>query len=151
MLRTQLELEPWEIEVAFHTDNLGLDPDEARTFTILRWLYHGDLRPLQAAIVEGRKIDGAVFVFLVDMISGDTRRLGRPPPYCLRAVRPLHRGRPKKPELDARRIIAALAYERQTGKSDEKFERVARAIGTSDRTVRREVTASRKAQNKRAK
>jgi len=150
MLRTQLELEPWEIEVAFYTDNLGLDPDEARTFTILRWLYHGDLRPLQAAIVEGRKIDGAVFVFLVDMISGDTRRLGRPPPYCLKAV-PLHRGRPKKPELDARRIIAALAYERQTGKSDEKFERVARAIGTSDRTVRREVTASRKAQNKRAK
>ena len=148
MLRTQLELEPWEIEVAFFTDERGCEPDEARTFVMLRWLYYGDLRPLQAAIVEGRKIDGAVFVFLVDMISGDTRRLGRPPPYCLKAV-PLHRGRPKKPELDARRIIAALAYERQTGKSDEKFERVARAFGTSDRTVRRDVTASRK--YKRAK
>ena len=146
-----LELEhPWEIEVAFYTNERDIDPDQARIFMMLRWLYTGDLRPLEAAIVEGREIDRAVLNLLADMISSDTSRLGKPPPYRLTAVK-LRRGRPKEPELFARRIIAALAYERQTGKSDEKFERVARAIGTSDRTVRREVTASRKAQNKRAK
>ena len=54
MLRTQLELEPWEIEVAFLTDKCGVDPKEARTVMMHRWLYHGDLRPLEAAIVKGR-------------------------------------------------------------------------------------------------
>jgi hypothetical protein len=147
MLRTQLELAPWEIEVAFLT-KCGFDPDQARTVMIHRWPLYGDLRPLEAAIVEGREIDRVVLDLLADMISSDTSRRGKPPPYRLKTV-PLYKGRRKKPELFARRIIAELTYEHQTGKSDEKFERVARAFGTSDRTVRRDVTASRK--YKRAK
>ena len=146
-----LELEhPWEIEVAFYTNERDIDPDQARIFMMLRWLYTGDLRPLEAAIIEGREIDRAVLNLLADMISGDASRLGKPPPYRLTAVK-LRRGRPKKPGLFARGIIAAREYERHAGNSDEAFERIAKEIGKSPRTVRQAVTAFRKAQKERAK
>ena len=153
MLRTQLELAPWEIEVAFLT-KCGFDPDQARTVMIHRWPLYGDLRPLEAAIVEGREIDRVVLDLLADMISSDTSRYGTPPPYRLKAA-PLHKGRPKKPELFARRVIAALKYERsralQAERSDEGFERIANELGISPRTVRQAVTAFRKAEKERAK
>jgi hypothetical protein len=150
MLKTQQELDPWEIEVAFYTNERGFNPDEARIFMMLRWIYTGDLRPLEAAIVEGREIDRAVLNLLADMISSDTSRLGKPPPYRLKAEK-LRRGRPKKPELFARRIVAAREYERHAGNSDEGFERIAKEMGTSPRTVRQAVTAFRKAHNNCAK
>jgi len=154
MLRTQLELEPWEIEVAFLTDKCGVDPKEARTVMIYQWLLCGDLRPLEAAIVKRCEIDWVVLDLLADMISSDTSRYGTPPPYRLKAA-PLHKGRPKKPELFARRVIAALKYERsralQAERSDEGFERIANELGISPRTVRQAVTAFRKAEKERAK
>jgi hypothetical protein len=145
-----LELEPlWEIEVDFYTNKCGLDSDKARTFMMLRWLYHGDLRPLEAAIVEGHEIDRAVLNLLADMISSDESRLGKPPPHRLIAAK-LSRGRPKKPELFARGEIAAQKYEGsralRTESSDEVFERIANELGISPRTVRQAVTAFRKVQ-----
>ena len=146
-----LELEqPWEIEVAFYTNDRDFDPEEARIFMMLRWLYAGDLRPLEAAIVEGRAIDRAVLNLLADMILSDTSRLGKPPPYRLKAEK-LQRGRPKKPELFARGVVAAREYERHTGNSDEGFERIANELGISPQTARQHVTAFRKAQNERTK
>src|SRR5712671_3473420 len=111
------EWQPWDIEITFYINKRGIDPDKARTFTILRWLWLGDLRPLEAAIVEGHEIDQAVLNTLADMISSDTSRSGKPPPYRLKAV-PLRQGRPKKPEHFARAFIATLAYDAEDGKSD---------------------------------
>jgi hypothetical protein len=128
--------EPWEIETAFYINARGIDPDKARIFTIIRWMWNGDLRPLEAAIVEGHELDPAVLNTLADLISNGRLQ-----------VQPLRRGRPKKPELFARKVAAALAYESESGKSDEAFNRIAKAIGTSDRTVRQAVTALRKAQS----
>ena len=146
--------QPWEIEVAFYTNERGVDPDKARIFTMLRWLYYGDLRPLEAAIDEGREIDRAVLNFLADMISSDPSRLGEPPPYRLEAVK-LSRGRPIKPELFVRGHIAAREYEHsralQAEGSDEGFERIGKKYGISPQTVRQAVTAARKAQNKDTK
>jgi hypothetical protein len=149
MAEGQLE-QPWEIEVAFYTNERGFDPDEARLLMMLRWLYLGDLRPLEAAIVEGREIDRAVLNLLADMISSDATRLGKAPPYRLEAVK-LSRGRSRKPELFARRVIAAGEYERHSGNSDEGFERIGKELGISPQAVRRDVTAFRKAENERAK
>jgi hypothetical protein len=146
-----LELDqPWEIEVAFYTNDRDFDPEEARIFMMLRWLYTGDLRPLEAAIVEGRAIDRAVLNLLADMISSDTSRLGEPPPFRLKAEK-LRRGRPKKSELFARGIVAAREYERHAGNSDEGFERIANELGISPQSARQHVTAFRKARNERAK
>lgn len=135
--------EPWDIEIAFYINHRGIDPDKARTFTIIRWMWLGDLRPLEAAIVERHSLDQAVLNLLADMISGDASRFGKPPPYRLRTTT-LRKGRRKRPEHGARNIVAALAYEHEDGKSDEVFERIGRAIGKTDRTVRQAVTAWRK-------
>jgi hypothetical protein len=133
----------WEIEVA-HWTNEGMDPDTARAFTISRWLYHGDLRPLEAAIVERREIHPAVLILLADMISGGTSRFGKPPPHRLK-VEKHRRGPSKKPELFARGLVVAREYERHAGNSDEEFERIAKELGIGPRTARQHVTASRKA------
>ena len=133
----------WEIEVA-HWTKLGMDEDTARAHTISRWLYWGDLRPLEAAIAERREIHPAVLILLADMISGGTRKFGKPPPYRLKVER-LRRGRPKNPEHFARGLVAAREYERHDGNSDEEFERIAKELGIGPRTARQHVTASRKA------
>jgi hypothetical protein len=135
----------WNDEIAYWTHIVGCSPEAARTFTILRWLGEGDLRPLEAAIVEGHQIDQAVLNLVADMISSDATRFGEPPPYRLKAV-PLRRGRPKNPEHLARNVLAALAYKkRENGEaSDEAFDRIAKRLGTSDRTIRQAVTAFRK-------
>jgi hypothetical protein len=139
----------WEIEVA-HWTKEGFDPDDARGFTISRWLYHGDLRPLEAALVERREIHPAVRILLADMISGGTRKFGKPPPYRLKVER-LRRGPPKKPELFARGLVVAREYGHHAGNSDEEFERVAKELGINPRTARQHLTASRKAEKKHAK
>jgi hypothetical protein len=144
--RTSEWWEWWEIETEFLVSECGVDPDTARTWMMLRWLCHGDLRPLEAAMVKRQELDQAVLDLLADMISGDTSRFGRPPPYRLKAV-PLRRGRPKKrPEYWLRDLVAGRAYEAADGKSDEVFDHIAKAIGRSHRTVRQAVTAFRKAQ-----
>jgi hypothetical protein len=58
----------WEIEEAFYTNKRGIDPEKAHIFVILRWMYHGDFRPLAAAIREGGAIDDARRVLIS---SGD--------------------------------------------------------------------------------
>jgi hypothetical protein len=135
--------QPWEIEVAFYTNEWDWDEDDARAFMMERWLYHGDLRPLGAAIVERREIHPAVLNLLADMISGGTSRFGKPPPYRLKAEK-VRRGRSKKPELFARSLVAAGEYERHAGNSDEGFERIAKELGIGPRSVRQAVTALRK-------
>jgi hypothetical protein len=125
----------WEIEIAFYANKRGIDPEKARILTILRWMYHGDFRPLAAAIWEGHVLDEAVLNSLAQMIDEDRLKLA-----------PKGRGRPKAPAASVRTIVAALAYDvsdRPT--SDEKFANIAKRLGMSEQSVRHAVTAFRRA------
>ena len=136
------------VEVKYLIDK-GNDPENARTFVILRWMLHGDLRPLVAAIDEGQKLDKAVLNMLASMIDGDTRLS---PDYQLKAVPRRGRGRPKDPSKDVQRWMSVLAYDANTGnskgKSKESFKKIAGVLGLSESSVRQYVTASRKRRNK---
>jgi hypothetical protein len=125
--------ELWEVEIAGWIEG-GLPSDAARALTIMRWAYHGDLRPLSAEIKAGPPFDGALLVFIAEMI--DNGRL---------QMKPKGRGSPKKPETFARDYIAALAYEaKDEGESsDEAIERIASVIGISPQSIRRAITRKR--------
>ena len=43
----------WDFEIAFYIEKMGLEPHKARTITLLRWLRHGDLRPLASGHHRG--------------------------------------------------------------------------------------------------
>jgi hypothetical protein len=132
--------ELWEIEIAKCIKE-GEDPVIARAFTIIRWAYLGDLRPLAVAINKGHAIDDAVLGFLADMIKKG--RLQMKP-------KPGRRGSPNTPETYARDLIAGAAYEAKDPNegSDEAFERIGGVIGVSPQVVRQAVTHWRKARNK---
>jgi hypothetical protein len=131
----------WDIEEAFYVNKRGIDPETAHVFTILRWMSHGDFRPLAAAIAEGHPLDQAVLNLLARFI-GERR---------LKLIPRKGRGRPKAPATSARNIVAALAYEqrKQLGDlSDEAFTEIAEALGISEPSVRQAVTAWRRSQSK---
>jgi hypothetical protein len=130
----------WDDEIAFYTDQRGVDPEEARIVTILRWMWWGDFRPLAEAISKGHVPEEALNL-LYDMIVEDRLKL----------VHRKYRGRPKSPQAQARRMGAALEYQeaRLSGfSSKEAFEQIAEAVGMSEQNLRQAVTAWRKAQPK---
>jgi hypothetical protein len=127
---------PWDIDIAI-LKGKGIDPEKARTATIMRWMYQGDFRPLAWAIDQGHDLAPGVLNLLFDFIAEDRLKL-----------KPRKHGAPKRPDKFARDMIAALAYEAHGGKSDEGFAKIADAIGVSERTVRQAVTRLRKANNK---
>jgi len=125
-------------EFVFPNRNGGpFDPEKARTFTIFHWMYRGDFRPLAWSIDQGHDLPPAVLNLLHDLIVEDRLKL-----------KPRKGGSPKKPGKLARDIIAALAYEAHSGKTDEAFAAIADAIGMSKATVGQAVTWLRKANNK---
>jgi hypothetical protein len=128
----------WEIEIAYYTNFMGIDAEKARIFTILRWMYWGDFRPLAGAIWEGHEIDEAILNCLAEMI--DDKRL--------KLVPRNHRGRPMMPEARAYWVVAGLMYERSALPSKKAFEEIADTLGMSEQNVRRLVTSWRKAQRK---
>jgi hypothetical protein len=130
----------WDVETEFYINERGEDPDTARTVVILRWMWHGNFKPLIAAIDAGHNLDKAVLNALALMLEGDEKFPVRLQPVSGRRGR----GRAQRPENMIRNLIAARAYEAEDGKSDEVFAYIAKAIGKSDRTVRQAVTAFRK-------
>jgi hypothetical protein len=122
----------WDIEEAFYVNKRGFDPEKARTFVILHWLWRGDLHPLAAAISEGHQLDQAVLNLLAILIYE-----GRV------TIKPRKGGAPKKLGKAARDIAAALLYENHSGNSDEAFAEIADAIGMGEESVRQAVTAWR--------
>jgi hypothetical protein len=54
-----LDEEPWEAEIKIMIRE-GLDPDDARSATINRWMRNGDLRPFQAHIDKALCASGAM-------------------------------------------------------------------------------------------
>jgi hypothetical protein len=128
----------WDVETEFFIKERDCDPHMARTIVILRWMGHGDFRPLIAAIDAGHNLDKAVLNALALMLEGDKRFPARLQPLLHR------RGRAMRPENWIRNLTAAREYEAEDGKSDEVFAYIAKTIGKSDRTVRQAVTAFRK-------
>jgi hypothetical protein len=130
-------IELWEVEIA-HSIERGCAPDVARAFTIIRWAYHGDLRPLAGAIKTGSLHD-AVLGFLADMIDKDRLQMV-----------PRGRGHPKMPETFARDLVAASAYEaKDKGKgSDAAIERIAAVMGISSQIVKQAITRLRRHNSK---
>src|SRR5262249_22429563 len=126
--------DPWDVEVAYFIGKKGIDPNKARTFVIIRWMYHGDLRPLAAAIWKGHPLDQDVLNWLAKLI--DDGRL---------TVKTPRHGRPKPPDKFGRDILAALFYEnRTTNNSENAFREIADAFGTSHQSIRHAVTRWRK-------
>src|SRR5262245_25411859 len=127
---------PWEMEIAFYKSK-GIDPEKARTVTTMKWMYHGDFRPLAWSIDQGHELAPGVLNLLHDLIAEDRLKL-----------KPRKGGHPKNPAKFARDIVAALAYEAHGGKSEEALAEIAAAIGMSKQTVSQAVTRLRKANNK---
>ena len=124
--------ELWEIETQFWIVERDLPPEVAHWLTIVRWMHNGNLRPLAAVIREGN-VDPAVLYSLAEMIEEDRIR-----------VVARKRGSPKKPEREARDLLIAKAYGNRSGKSADRIEDLAKAIGMSEETVRKAITQSRK-------
>jgi hypothetical protein len=129
-------VELWEIETQLFVKELDLPPEVAHWFTIVRWMWHGDFRPLVAAIQQDQALDPAVLNAIVEMIEEGRLK-----------VTPLKRGRPMKPAAEMRDRLAALRYEKQDGNSDAAFREIASAMGMSEQAVRAAVTRWRKARN----
>jgi hypothetical protein len=139
--------EPWDVEATVTAESSGCTLDLARTGTILRWMYFGDLRPLAAAILEGRPLDQSVLKLLAYMVADDNKKfvsLKDPAdvfqtPYRLHA-KPRHgkKGRPKEPKNFARDFVLAKLYEARVEprKSRQVFEEIAAETGMDDRLVR---------------
>jgi hypothetical protein len=100
-------------------------------------MYHGDFRPLAAAIRDSSAIDDAVLGLLARMI--DDGRL---------SAKPYRSGRRRSPANFARDLRAALLYESRTDRSDAAFQRIADTLGMSHQSVRQAVTRWRKANAK---
>jgi hypothetical protein len=128
----------WDVEIEFYIKERGVDPDKARMAVILRWMMHGNFKPLIAAIDRGHNIDKPVLTVLAIMLEGDKRF-----PVRLQLVS-RRRGRAVCPENWIRNLTAARAYEAADGKSDDVFADIAKTFGKSDRTIRQAVTALRK-------
>jgi hypothetical protein len=126
---------PWGVEASFYMEERAIPADEARTLVIMRWMCHGDLHPLAAAIEEGQDLDKAVLSLLAKMIWDGQL-----------TVKPKGRGRPHSLGSDLRGIVAAKLYEDQQpdGGSDERFDFIAEIFRMSHQSVRQAVTAYRK-------
>jgi hypothetical protein len=128
----------WDLEASFYINHRGIDPEKARLFVILRWMWHGNFKPLAAAIREGGPLDDAILSMLAKMIDEDRLKLA-------------HTGkhRPKDPASVIKGVLAALAYEHSNQQSsDDRFRHVAEMLGMSEEAVRGHVTAWRKGQKK---
>jgi hypothetical protein len=132
----------WDNEIADYIDRRGLDPEVARTWTIMRWLYHGNLRPLAASIAEGHALHPAVLNLLADMIA-DLGLSDLTPAFKV-TVEKLGPGARKKLDAYWRDLAAAQAYEAYDGPSNEAFEKIADALGIGEKAVRLAVTKDRK-------
>jgi hypothetical protein len=116
-----------------------LDPNTARFVTIITSMYKGDLRPLAAAILEGRPVDPTVLYNLAIMINeGLVIAKGRT------AVR-RPRGRPKQTDKSVReRMMAKLYVELAKNlPSVDAFRQAAKAFKTTEDIVRKAVASQR--------
>jgi hypothetical protein len=121
----------WDIEVQ-QWIKAGLDPDDAHAWTIMRWMYHGDLHPLVAAIREDGQLDKVVLDTLADLIDRGWVTGKRRSPF--------------HPATEVRADVAATIYKCQidVGKShSEALRLTARLIGRGEESVKGALRRSR--------
>jgi hypothetical protein len=142
--------DPWEIEIAFYVRRGDISADDARAFTVMRYMEFDDLRPLRDAIAKATPIDdrmvaidGAILGKLAELI--DQGRLEVKQPH-----------KSKSPDLFARDLVGALLYlkhPKESG-SDAAFDEVAKELDMPVNALRDAVTRLRNArarQRERAK
>jgi hypothetical protein len=125
----------WDLEIEDWINHCGLHPNDARAWTILRWMYWGNLRPLAAAIRARQPLNDVVLGTLAEMIDEDRLR-----------AKPHGRGAPFRPGKSTRDSIAAAFRERlvSQGKTPAEADRLTAAlIRRSEESVRKAVTRSR--------
>ena len=131
----------WDTEAQLHINEFGMDLATARTVVIVRWMLHGNFKPLIAAINAGHNLDKVVLNMLASMLEGSKMFPVHLQPVSGRRGR---RVRAMHPENTIRDWAIAQVYEAADGSSDEVFAALAKLLGVSDRTPRRAVSASRK-------
>jgi hypothetical protein len=130
----------WDLEIEDWINHCGLHPNDARAWTILRWMYWGNLRPLAAAIRARQPLNDVVLGTLAEMIDEDRLR-----------AKPHGGGAPFRPGKSTRDSIAAAFRERlvSQGKTPAEADRLTAAlIRRSEESVRKAVTRSRKSGKK---
>jgi hypothetical protein len=137
-----LDERPWDVEIGYLINQRGFDLDRARTLTVLRWMYWGDLRPLAAAIYETGNndlpkitLEKALLNYLARMIV-EGRLTAQPPS-------------PNKPQQVgkfARDYTAWFLYDEliKDTTSVEAVRQVAKALGIGEQSVRNAITYWRK-------
>ena len=132
----------WDTEAQLHINEFGMDLATARTVVIVRWMLHGNFKPLIAAIHAGHNLDKVVLHMLASMLEGSEL-------FSVH-LQPVSRGRGRvramRPENTIRDFAIAQVYEATDGNSDEVFAALSKVVGTSEKTVRQAVTARRKKQ-----
>ena len=121
----------WDIEVQ-HWINAGLDPIDAHAWTIMRWMYYGDLHPLVEAIREDGQLDKVVLNTLADLIDRGWIAGKRRSPF--------------HPATHIRADAAATIYKclRDESKSHlEALQQTARLIGRGEESVKGALRRSR--------
>ena len=130
----------WDTEAQLHINEFGMDLATARTVVIVRWMLHGNFKPLIAAINAGDNLDKVVLNMLASMLEGSKMF----PVHLQPVSRGRGRVRAMRPENMIRDWAIARVYEATDGKSDEVFAALAKVVGVSDQTIRQAVTADRK-------
>jgi hypothetical protein len=137
-----LDQQPWDVEIGYLINQRGFDLDKARTLTVLRWMYWGDLRPLAATIYEAGDndlptitLEKALLKYLARMIV-EGRLTAQPP----------SRNKPQQVGKFARDYTAWFLYEEliRDTTSAEAIRQVAKALGIGEQTVRQAITYWRK-------
>jgi hypothetical protein len=131
-----MDTPPWEIEEAYFVQERGVDPGIAHSIVVHRWIWHGNYKPLAAAIRAGKKLNDAVLDLLAQQIEEGKLTLRRQ-----------KGGRPRDLPAQIRNIRAALTYEAAPGNAT--VAHLADVLNTSEETIRKAVTASRRSRNKR--
>jgi hypothetical protein len=140
--KEQTGLEPWEYQIASLAE-VGGDEYEVRDKVVMEWMQAGDFRPLLWMIKKQGHLRGAVLNLLAQMLADGqlTLKAGRGPP--------------QDPEAAVAHQYAADAYEDCRNdpelkelSSDDLFDVVGSAFGSSEQSVRQAVTAKRKPKTK---
>ena len=130
----------WDTEAQLYINEFGMNLATARTVVIVRWMLHGNFKPLIAAINAGDNLDKVVLNMLASMLEGSKMF----PVHLQPVSRGRGRVRAMRPENMIRDWAIARVYEATDGKSDEVFAALAKVVGVSDQTIRQAVTADRK-------
>jgi hypothetical protein len=135
-----LKDDPWEVEIASYVKRGDISVDDARAFTVMRYMEFDDLWALRDAIAKAERIDDR-------MVAIDAAILGKLAELIDQGrLQVKQRGKPKSPRLFARDLVGAVRYlkhPKESG-SDAAFDEVAKELDMPVKALRAAVTWLRK-------